>query len=218
MIANLMSNETNDTLRLLRQASQGNQQVLDELLASYRERLKRMIRLRMDGRLRDRIDASDIIQEAYLDAFVRLEEYLRKPKASFFLWLRFLVGQKLIDLHRHHFGVKARDVRQEEFRLHHGVLPQPTSEVLAAQLLGHYTTPTQAAVRAEMKIRLQEALNNMDALDREIIALRHFEQLSNSEAAEELGLQKPAASKRYVRALRRLKKLLSGLGEDFAQA
>lgn len=212
-----MGMESAETIRQLQRAVEGDQEILNDLLGRYRGRLRRMVRLRMDGRLRGRIDSSDVIQDAYLDATRRLGEYLENPKAPFFLWLRFLVGQKLIDLYRHHFEVKARDVRREELRLFHGALPQATSEVLAAQLLGHYTTPTQAVVRAEMKLRLEEALNSMDPVDREILALRQFEHLSNSEAAQELGIEESAASKRFIRALRRLKQILTSMGEEFAE-
>ena len=131
----------------------------------------------------------------------------------FFLWLRFITAQKLVALHRHHLGTKARDPRRE-VSLHHGAWPEATSGALAAQLFGHFTTPTQAAARAELRIRFQEALNSMDVADREILALRHFEQLSNAEAARELGIQQAAASKRYTRALRRLKEIVTALQMD----
>jgi RNA polymerase sigma-70 factor (ECF subfamily) len=175
-----------------------------------------MVALRLDRRLQGRIDASDIIQEAYLEASRRLADYLRQPPMPFFLWLRFLTGQKLVELHRHHLGAQARDAGRE-VSLYRGTLPETSSAALAAQLLGHQTRPSEAAIRAEMKVRLQEALNRMDALDREVLALRHFEQLSNAETARVLNLQESAASKRYMRALKKLKDILTslpgGLGE-----
>jgi RNA polymerase sigma-70 factor (ECF subfamily) len=122
--------------------------------------------------------------------------------------LRLLTGQRLLIIHRQHLRVKMRDVGHE-VSLYQGALPQASSASLAAQLLGHLTSPTQAAVRAELQVKLQEALNSMDPLDREVLTLRHFEELSNSEVATILGLQKSAASNRYVRALRRLKDVLS---------
>jgi RNA polymerase sigma-70 factor (ECF subfamily) len=124
-----------------------------------------------------------------------------------FLWLRFIVGQRLKIVHRQHLGVKARNAGRE-VTLYHGALPEATSESLAAQLLGRLTSPSQAAVRAELQVRLQEALNSMDHIDREVVALRHFEQLSNAETAQVLGLQTRAASARYIRAIRRLKEIL----------
>jgi RNA polymerase sigma-70 factor (ECF subfamily) len=146
-----------------------------------------MVRLRLDPRLQSRIDPSDVLQEAFLEAAQRLPEYLRDPKMPFFLWLRFLTGQKLLALRRRHLGTEARDAGRE-VSLYRGAMPEASSACLAAQLLRRITTPLQAALRAEMKVRLQEALNRMDPLDREVLALRHFEQLSHVEAAEALGL------------------------------
>src|SRR5262249_20372267 len=126
----------------------------------------------------------------------------------FYLWLRMVTGRKLLALHRHHLGTHVRDAGRE-VSLHRGALPQASSVSLAAQLLGRYTTPSQAAVRAELQVRIQEALNRMEPLDREVLALRHFEQLSNFEAAQVLDISEAAASNRFVRALRRLKKILT---------
>ncbi len=125
-----------------------------------------------------------------------------------FLWLRFLTAQRLTTLHRNHLGVKARDAGRE-VSLHSGPIPAADSRSLAAQLLGRLTSPSRAVIRAEIQIKIQEALNAMDPIDREILALRHFEELDNSETAAVLGLHKAAASNRYVRALRRLKEMLA---------
>ena len=207
------SSETND---LLQRAAEGDSQGWGVLLTRHSERLRRMIALRLDQRLQGRIDASDVLQEAYLEAWSRLAEYLRAPPMPFFLWLRFLAGQKLVTLHRHHLGRHMRDPGRE-ISLYRGALPEASSAALAAQLLGHETRPSEAAIRVELKVRLQEALNQMDALDREVLALRHFEQLSRAETAQVLGLRESAVSKRYVRALQRLKDILAampgGLGE-----
>ena len=181
-----------------------------ELLQRYRDRLRRMVALRLDRRLFGRVDPSDVIQEAFMEAMARREGYLREPAMPLFLWLRFLTGQKLLEVHRRHLGVKARDAGRE-IALHAGALPEATSAALAAQLLGRMTTPSQAAVRAEMKVRLQDALNAMDPMDREILALRHFEQLTGAEAAEVLGIRERAASKRYLRALERLRVILAAM-------
>jgi RNA polymerase sigma-70 factor (ECF subfamily) len=169
-----------------------------------------MVALRLDRRLQGRVDASDVIQETFLDALARLPEYLRQPSMPFFLWLRFLAGQKLLELHRHHLGAQMRDAGRE-ISLYRGSLPRASSAALAAQLLGRETRPSEAAIRAERKIRLQEALNSMDPLDREVLALRHFEQLNNAETAQALGLGESAASKRYIRALKKLKEILTSL-------
>ncbi len=202
-----MTSEASETAGLLRRAAQGDQAAWGALLVRSRDRLRRMVALRLDRRLQGRIDPSDIIQEAYIDASARLAEYARQPDMPFFLWLRFLTGQRLLRVHRQHLGAEMRDVGRE-VSLYRGALPAATSAALAAQLLGRDTRPSEAAVRAERSIRLQEALNSMDPIDREVLALRHFEQLSNGEAARVLGLQEPAAAKRYVRALKRLRLIL----------
>ncbi len=183
---------------------------LAALFGQHREQLRRMVALRMDRRLRGRIDPSDVLQDAYLEASARYEDYEQKPSMAPLVWLRFITAQRLLILHRHHLGVRARDAARE-ISLYHGALPEATSESLAAQLLGRFSTPSQVAVRAEMQVRLQEALNGMEPMDREVLALRHFEQLSNAETAEVLGIQESAASNRYVRALKRLKQVLAAM-------
>jgi RNA polymerase sigma-70 factor (ECF subfamily) len=209
----MAKSETGDssaTGALLRAAANGSGEAWGALLQKHRERLLRMVALRLDARLQGRIDASDVIQDTYLEASVRLAEYLRNPRMPFFLWLRFLAGQKLMTLHRHHFGTQMRDAGRE-ISLYRGRLPEASSAALAAHLLGHDTRPSEAAIRAELKTRLQEALNGMDPLDREIIALRHFEQLSLAEAARVLGLSESGASRRHLRAIDRLRAILSRL-------
>jgi RNA polymerase sigma-70 factor (ECF subfamily) len=203
-----MTTNSSETSRRLAEAAQGNTKALGILLARHRDRLRRMIALRLDRRLQGRIDPSDVIQEAYLEASSRLGEYVRNPSTPFFLWLRFLAGQKLVTLHRHHLGVQMRNAVQQ-VALYQGPWPGATSAALAAQLLGNDTRPSEAAIRAEMKLRVQEALNGMDPVDREVLALRHFEQLSRAEIAQLLGISEAAAGKRYIRALDRLKQILS---------
>ena len=197
-----------DESRLVQRVKEGDRQALDELFACHRDRLLRMVRLRLDRRLRGRIDPSDVIQDTHLEALQRLPEYLRDPKTPFFVWLRFLTGQKLLQLHREHLGIEQRDVRRE-VQLHPG--PGATSAVLAEHLLGKHTAPSRAAMRGEVKVKLREALEDMDPIDREVLALRHFEQLSNVETAAELGIEDSAASKRHVRAIRKLKQVLESM-------
>src|SRR5437016_1458467 len=163
-----MTGNTSETDRLLAQGSQGDRQILGTLLARHRGRLRRMVALRLDRRLQGRIDPSDVIQEAYLEASVRLAEYLRNPSMPFFLWLRLMTGQKLALMHRQHLGVQARDAGRE-VSLYRGALPEATSAALAAHLLGRLTTPSQDAIKAELKLSVQEALNSMDAIDREVL-------------------------------------------------
>jgi RNA polymerase sigma-70 factor (ECF subfamily) len=151
-----------------------------------------------------------VIQEGYLDAMRRLEEYIRDPSVPFYIWLRFLVGQRVQVQHRRHLGTPGRDVGRE-VSIYRGAIPGASTRALAARLLGDLTSPSQAAMRAERKFRLQVALNRMDPLDREILVLRHYEQMTNGDADAALGLDKSAASKRYTRALERLKQILAAL-------
>ena len=180
------------------------------MLTQHKDRLRRLVAFRLDQRMQGRVDPSDVIQEAYIEASRCLAEYLRDPALPFFLWLRMLTWRKLRELHRHHLGAQMRDAGRE-VSLYRGTMPETTSAALAAQLLGQATGPSEAAVRAEVKVRLQEALNSMDQMDREVLALRHFEQLSPTETAQVLGIKEKAAGMRFVRALRRLKEILAGL-------
>jgi RNA polymerase sigma-70 factor (ECF subfamily) len=203
--------ETNDIPKeLLARAAEGDQRALTDLLMPYRNRLKRMVKIRLNQRLQGRVDASDVIQDALLEASQRLREYVDGPGMPFFLWLRHLAGQKLIDVHRRHLGAHKRDANLE-ISLHQGAWPMASSASLAEQLLGRLTSASQAAMKAELRLRVQEALNNLEPLDREVLALRHFEQLSTAETAEALGISKSGACSRYVRALKRLKDLLAGI-------
>jgi RNA polymerase sigma-70 factor, ECF subfamily len=206
----LMTNNSAETTRLLEQARAGDKEALNALLARHRPRLRRMVDMRLDRRLQARIDASDVIQEACVEVVTRLNEYFSKPSYPLFLWLRLIVGERLLKLHRHHLGTQMRDAGLE-VSIYRGALPEASSAALAAQLLGKHTSPTQAAVRAERMIRLQEALNTLDAMDREVLSLRHFEELSLAETALSLGIEESAAAKRYIRALKRLKATLANM-------
>jgi RNA polymerase sigma-70 factor (ECF subfamily) len=205
-----MANNSDSSLHLIERARAGDRDALNEIFTRHRQRLRRMVGMRLDQRLRARVDASDVIQDAYLEAATRLEEYLRDPKLPLFLWLRLVVGERLLKLHRHHLGTQMRDAGLE-VSLYRGALPAASSAALAAQLLGQHTSPTQAAVRAERLLRLQEALNSLDPMDREVLSLRHFEELSRAETAQVLGIAESAAAKRYLRALKRLKDTLANM-------
>jgi RNA polymerase sigma-70 factor (ECF subfamily) len=202
-----MDNNSATTAHLLELARTGDQAALNELFTRHRDRLRRMVELRLDRRLQARIDASDVIQEAYVDAVKRLDEYLQDPTYPLFLWLRLVVGERLLKLHRHHLGTQMRDAGLE-VSIYRGALPAASSAALAAQLLGQHTSPTQAALRAERMLRLQEALNTLEPMDREVLSLRHFEEMTLPETALTLGISEAAAAKRYVRALKRLKSIL----------
>jgi RNA polymerase sigma-70 factor, ECF subfamily len=192
-------------------AAWGDRAAWSAMLALHHDRLRRMVALRLDRRLQGRIDPSDVLQEAYMEAARRLPEYVREPAPMpLFLWLRFLTTQVLQTMHRRHLGAQARDAARE-ISIGGSRAPQATSAALAAQLLGHDTRASEAAIRAERKLRLEGALNGMDPIDREVLALRHFEQLSNAECARLLDLSESAATKRYIRALRRLKAILTSL-------
>jgi RNA polymerase sigma-70 factor (ECF subfamily) len=171
-----------------------------------------MVALRIDRRLRGRVDPSDILQEAYLDATKRIASYAdESPPMPFFLWLRFLTSQRLLEAHRHHLGAKMRAAGREVC-VHGRSMPGAASECLAAQVLGRLTSPDAAAIRGELKRQLRAALDEMDDIDREVLSLRHFEELDNNETALVLGISKTAASNRYVRALGRLRDILQELG------
>ncbi|KAA5539586.1 sigma-70 family RNA polymerase sigma factor [Roseiconus nitratireducens] len=196
---------------LLDQALQGDNQVLGDLLMRHHDRLVRVVSFRMDPRIRGRVDPADVVQETFLEAMTRFADYRRDPKMPFFLWLRFLTVQKLCLFHRRHLGVLARDVSRD-VSVFSGPSPEVSSAVLAAHLIGKLTTPSQAAIRAETQSQLEDALNLMEPIDREVIALRHFEWLTNQETAQVLHLTESAASNRYVRAVKRLKVILDTSG------
>ena len=206
----LSETRVSDQDQLLARAAAGDQDAISTLLSQHRERLRHMIGLRLDRRLYGRVDASDVVQEAVIEAARRLPDYAAQPPMEFYLWLRQLATQKLIDTHRRHLGAKKRNAGND-VSLFRGALPEASSMSLAHHLLGRLTTPTTAARRAELQLRIQEALNGLDAVDREVLVLRHFEQLSNQETAQVLGLSRSAASKRYVLALSRLREHMVGI-------
>jgi len=202
-----MNNSDALTAEQLKRLEQTDETVLAELFSQHRDRLWRMVNFRIDRRLSGRVDADDILQEAYLDAAQRVHHYLEDTSRSFFVWLRLVVSQTMIDVHRRHLGAQMRDINRE-VSMNRPAYTQATSVCLAAQLLGSMTSPSQAVEKAEMTRQLEEALEGMDPIDQEVLALRHFEELTNSEVAEVLSIQQKAASIRYVRAIARLKDVL----------
>jgi RNA polymerase sigma-70 factor (ECF subfamily) len=205
-----MPSDSSETQALIRRVEEGDDSALAELFGRYRARLRKMVKLRMDRRLQGRLDPSDVLQEAYVDVARRAGEYQADPQMPVFLWLRWITGEKLMALHRKHLGAQMRNAGQE-VSLHRGALPPASSISIAAMLLGRITSPTRAARRAEMQVRLQDVLNSMEPIDREILTLRHFEELGNTETAQVLGISKSAASSRYLRAVIRLKKELESM-------
>jgi RNA polymerase sigma-70 factor (ECF subfamily) len=204
-----MLEETGENDGLLRLAGDGGS--WQALVDRSQSRLPHMVAFRLDRRLQGRVDPSDVLQDAYLETWRGLGSYLDRPEIRFFLRLRSIAGNKLRELHRHHLGTRMRD-RRREVPIPGGAIADTTTTEMAAELLGDFTRASEEAVRLELKARLEEALEAMDPPDREVLALRHFGQLSPAEAARVLGIKEKAAGMRYVRALRRLTGILDALG------
>jgi RNA polymerase sigma-70 factor (ECF subfamily) len=200
---------SSQTNRLLERVASTGGQSLEELFARHRERLRKMVRLRLDRRLRGQFSSAAVLQEVYREACRQIGEYLANPTPPVFLWLRLLTGRVLQALHRQHLGAHFLDAGQD-FSLFRGALPEVNSVSLAAQLIGE-RLPNQAAARADMLLRLQDALNGMDSLDREVLALCHFEELRDAEVAAVLRIDEDTVTMHYVRALKRLKKILQNV-------
>ena len=205
-------NQPVDPVVLERLRADGDQTLADAF-AAYREKFWYLVTFRMDKRIAARVDADDVLQESYVAATKRLQHYLKSPDFSLFVWLRMIVSQTLIDVHRRHLGAEMRSAGRE-ISLGGPRLPQSTSVSLAVQIAGQQTSPSRAAIRDESSNQLAEAIATMSELDQETIALRHFEGLNNSETAEVLGISVTSASNRYVRALQRLRKILEALELD----
>jgi RNA polymerase sigma-70 factor (ECF subfamily) len=203
-----MSNEALRTEQLLARAAAGDSAAWGTLLTVHQERLARIVAFRMDPRLRGRIDAADVVQDAFVEASAHREVYFRAPTTPLFLWLRGVINNKLLEVHRHHLGTHMRNAKRES-PLSATDAAGDASHVLCLHLTTGLTRPSVAAVRNEIKARLAEALDGMDPADCEVLVMRHFEQLTNAEAAQVLGIQERAAAKRYLRALDRLKHILS---------
>ncbi len=196
-----------ETQELLSQARRGEAEAVERLLAAHREPLRRMIGMRLDPALAARIDASDVVQDVLLEAHRRLGDYLRDPAMPFHLWLRHIAKDHVIDAHRRHRQAQRRSLDREQPLVPAGLADHSSFE-LAGQILDQELTPASAAIRRELQRRLDAAIAALDADDREVILLRHGEQLSNQEVAAALGLTEAAASMRYLRAVRRLRAAL----------
>ena len=210
-----LEQEINDCV-LTKRAIDGDQSALAELFEQYRERLRRMVDLRMDRRVQGRVNASYVLQDAYVDLAAQLKNYANNHQLPFFIWMRRITGQRLAKTHREHLGAAKRNAALE-VSLHRGPMPHATSFALASKLIGKATSAEDKLLRAERQMKLQEVLNAMDPDDREVLAMRHFEQLSMAEIAVILEISEGASGMRYLRALRRLKKELNqwpGLFED----
>jgi RNA polymerase sigma-70 factor (ECF subfamily) len=201
-----------ETQELLDRAKQGEAGAVERLLEVHREPLRRMVGLRLDPALAGRVDASDIVQDVMLEVSQRLADYLRRPQMPFHLWIRHIARDHMIDAHRRHRQARRRSLDREQPIVPAALADQSSLE-LAGQFLDRELTPATAAVRHELQRRMQEAVAGLDEDDREIILMRHYEQLSNQEVATALGLTEAAASMRHLRAVRRLRAALLGEGE-----
>jgi RNA polymerase sigma-70 factor (ECF subfamily) len=200
--------DATNTQELLDQAKAGNADAVEQLLAKHREPIRRMIDLRLDPAIVQRLDASDVVQEVLIEASRRLQDYLKAPSMPFHLWLRHIAKDHLIDAHRRHHLAQKRGVNREQ-PMHQPAWSDRSSLDLAAQLLDQDLTPASAAIQQELQRRLQDAIGQLDDDDREVILMRHYEMLANQEVASSLGLTEAAASMRYLRAVRKLRDLLT---------
>lgn len=203
-----------DAAHWLAAAGPRRAEVLAGLLEEQRARLQRMVELRMDARLRARIGASDVLQDAFLEIGARLEDWLADPSMPFPLWVRFLTAQRLAQAHRFHLGAQRRAAGREQ----KGGGPEVSVATMAEWLADGRTTPTQGAVQRELRAQLESAIAALEPMDREVLALRHFEEFTNAEVAASLGIEVQAASKRYVRALERLRTVMESAGAPFTEA
>lgn len=210
--------QTTDTQNLLDQAKKGDAEAVDQLLARHREPIRRLIDLRLDPAIVQRVDASDVVQDVLLEASKRLQDYLKNPAMPFHLWLRHIAKDHIIDAHRRHHQAQKRGVNREQPLARPGWMDQSSLE-LAGQLVDPERTPASAALQEELQRRLHTALAGLDEDDRDILLMRHFEQLSNQDVASSLGLTEAAASMRYLRAIRRLRDVLApGAGSASVEA
>lgn len=190
-------------------ARRGDATALAPLFESFRARLVRMVTLRLDPSLKRRVDPADVVQESWLEVARRFPRWAEEAKVPFHVWLRLVTGQTLAQVHRRHLAAHMRDALREAPALESR--PSVSATSFADAFATSATTPTQAVAREEVRARVLAALEELDEVDREIVALRHFEGLSNEDAAAELSIEPAAASKRFTRALLRLKPALEGL-------
>lgn len=204
-----------DDLDILRLATTpGNtveNQAFNSILMKYRDRLLKIVTLRLGSQLQGRVDASDIVQDTYVEASRTLDKYLQNPSMPVFLWLRRLAGEKLIQANRFHVDAKKRSTGREVSIDRE--MPQACSRSLASQLMASGTSPSGVAIKNEDKRRLEAALLRLDPIDREVLVLRHFEQLTSRESAIVLKMEYEAVKKRYTRALSKLERILAELDD-----
>ncbi len=195
-----------ETCRLLERAGAGDAAALGELMERHRPELRAYIDLRIDDRLRGRVEASDVVQEAQAEAVRRMDDYLARRPMPFRLWLRKTAYERLLNLRRDHLTRQKRSVRREV------ALPDQSSLLLARPLLARGPSPSQEAAARELEIRVSQAVAGLDEQDREVLLMRHGEAMPFDEIACVLGIEAAAARKRFGRALVRLQQALAALG------
>jgi RNA polymerase sigma-70 factor (ECF subfamily) len=202
-----------ETQELLKKAEGGNSQAVNDLFERHRGAVRRMLHNRLDKAIAQRVDASDIVQDVLIEANRRLSEYMKDPSMPFHVWLRCLARDHLITAQRRHRGAQKRSVDKER-AINQPAYADHSSADLASMLAAKGLTPAADAIRRELQRRFEESLEQLNEVDREIIVMRHVEQLTNQEVANALELSEPAAGMRYLRALRRLKDILGTSPEE----
>jgi RNA polymerase sigma-70 factor (ECF subfamily) len=204
--------EDSSVEELLARASRGDRPARDRLLSQYRNRLRQMVAVRIDRRLAARIDPSDVVQEALTHASQKLAEYLRTRPIAFYPWLRKIAWNRMVELHRRHVVAQKRSVNREEPQMME--LPDESALELANRLVSRGSSPMSQLVRAEERDLVRAALTRLPPRDREVLVLRHLEQLSTAEMAAVLDISEGAVKVRHLRALERLRDLLCPKQED----
>lgn len=207
--------ESDKTLELLNSVKDGSADAVNRLMDRHRPAVRRLIQMRLDKALARRVDASDVAQDVMFEASRRMDDYIRNPSMPFHLWLRQLARDRIIDMHRRHRGAQRRSIDREQHVTSLGGDDRSAVD-LAGLLKDAELTPAAATLRREMEDRFLLALNELSDDDRELIVMRHFEHLGNSEVADALGLSPPAAGMRYLRAIRRLREVLGTDDESLA--
>jgi RNA polymerase sigma-70 factor (ECF subfamily) len=205
-----MTTASPDTDELLTRSANGDRAARDQLLVRHRARLRKMVAYHLDRRLQARVDPSDVVQEVLAEASRKLPEYLRQRPLPFYPWLRQMAETRLVELRRRHVDTQKRSIRREEPGIL--ALPDESAAELAGRLVTSATSPSQRLLREEARQRVQAALEQLSPRDRQVLELRHLEQLSVAETAAVLGISEGAVKTRHVRALQRLRVLLDDLG------